>query len=173
MSTAIAFPNDGDRPKRRLSAAASKELSEEIKSGLALTEKKIRKFIDGQGWIGCGYDTFYSWWDKELSGLSLAREIRPHIMYEMFAEGKKDEEVAVAIKGVGGEAIKSQRERFNQGLPPSLVEIRPYVRQEASETKGCRVEFQSNAEYKRAVEIANSNGTTLSEWARRRVLGLS
>jgi hypothetical protein len=117
-----------------LTRRQAQTLTATIHEGLANAENALREFIDGKGWAAMGFGTFAEWWSTHLSDITLATELRPHVIYQMFAEGQTVDDIAGSIKGTGPEAVTRIKRQRDNGVPADQadVQVRPYNRRRPS-----------------------------------------
>lgn len=95
----------------------AEKLWEQLHAGLLDVEKTIAQIIHDKAWEPLGYKDFTSAWSAKLSDITLAIELRPHVVFQMFREGATDEDVAAAVKGVGMETVDAYRREMDNGVP--------------------------------------------------------
>ena len=99
----------------------AEKLWEHLQQGFLDIEATIIAIIEAKAWEPLGYESFAKAWVDKMSNISIAIELRPHVVYQMFSEGLTPEQVAAAVKGIGvkmAEALKRQRDN---GVPADLV----------------------------------------------------
>ncbi|QFG05126.1 hypothetical protein SEA_DRE3_50 [Gordonia phage Dre3] len=100
------------------------QLWSSLSSALVKAGDAIQKIIQTQAWEPLGYGSFTEAWADRMSGVPLAAELRPYIVYQMFSEGMDDDQVADAIgsgSGVGPASIANFRRERSNGVPPDLA----------------------------------------------------
>ena len=108
--------------------AVAENLWEALRSGFLGTEKTIVEIIKARAWEPLGYETFTDAWVKEVADISIANELLPHVVYQMFAEGLTVDEVAETVKGIGADRAESLDRQRRHGIPAhaaSMYEVRP------------------------------------------------
>jgi hypothetical protein len=103
----------------RLRKLAAEELWERLGKDLFSVQTTIIEIIESRAWEPLGYATFAEAWRDRMSDLTIAPEIRPHVVYQMFAEGAGADTVADAVKGIGPEAAKELKRQRDIGVPAS------------------------------------------------------
>ncbi len=84
-------------------------------------EETLQTIIATQAWKPLGYDTFTQAWAEKMSGITLAGELRPHVVYAMFDEGATVEEIADTVKGVSIETVERLDEQKANGVPADMA----------------------------------------------------
>lgn len=115
----------------KISAAEAQSLWGELRKHFANAENVIQEIVEQKAWEPLGYGSFAEAWVGEMSTLTLPSEVRPHVVYQMLAEGWEPVDIAEAVKGVG------------RGLPKDLpgnaaTEYRRITRLSASTIGGDR-----------------------------------
>ena len=111
--------------------AGAENLWEALRSGFLGTEKTIVEIIKARAWEPLGYETFTDAWVKEVADTSIANELLPHVVYQMFAEGLTVDEVAETVKGIGADRAESLDRQRRHGIPAhaaSMHEVRRHMR---------------------------------------------
>jgi len=111
--------------------AVAENLWEALRSGFLGTEKTIVEIIKARAWEPLGYETFTDAWVKEVADISIANELLPHVVYQMFAEGLTVDEVAETVKGIGADRAESLDRQRRHGIPAhaaSMYEVRRHMR---------------------------------------------
>ena len=77
-----------------------------------------------------------------MDGITIATEMRPHVIYAMFNEGAQLDTIQAAIKGIGPRQLDVLKRQYNNGVPADLATtiVREHPRQKPSAPKTIRVE---------------------------------
>jgi hypothetical protein len=106
----------------------ARELTADIKRGLAFTQRKIAEAIEGRIWEPLGYDDFAAYWKGEgLTGTLIPRNAKGLLVCAMLADGASVNDVRRALgpgSGVTIPAIENAEEQFQAGVPVDLVSVR-------------------------------------------------
>lgn len=84
----------------------------------------IKQIIDNQAWLPLGYETFTEAWAARMGDVTLAKECRPHVVYQMLAEGVPADRVALNTKGVGPESVRELDRQRKNGVPSDYATTR-------------------------------------------------
>jgi hypothetical protein len=98
-------------------AAAEKRCADAHASHEAYT-RTIDEIIDAQDWKTLGYDTFIQYWIDRFSDITAGLDQRSVVVYAMIGEGNSDNDIAVAVKGIGPEGVANLRRQKDSGVPP-------------------------------------------------------
>lgn len=137
-----------------------------LQSNFLDATKIIIEIIETEAWKPA-YESFTDAWADKMSNISLASELLPHVVYQMFGEGATVEEVADKVKGVGPEKAKSLKRQRQSGVPASEAST---VVREHSRRRPTRywisfeIDLDTNREYHNK---AKRHGTTVSDVAMR------
>src|SRR5258705_8968379 len=108
---------------------AARKLTEQFRSGLINAERAMQEIIADKAWEPLGYGSFTAWWDGENFGdITLATELRPHVIYTMLDEGQSVDAIAETVKGIGPELVKSVARQRRHGVPAGDVRVRRHDR---------------------------------------------
>ena len=126
-------------------------------------QRVIEEIIEQRAWEPLGYETFAEAWTATMSDIPVARAIRSHVVYQMFAEGFSVDEVVSSVNGIGhrgAEALKRQRKN---GVPPEFALVHEHVRARPSRPSIIRVDVGDHyGEYR---QIANRLDIPMDEIA--------
>lgn len=114
-------------------------------------EEVVREIIDTRAWEELGYKTFAEAWKATMSDITLAVEIRPHVVYQMLGEGWSAADIAEAVKGVSSEGVESLERQRDNGVPVDYAIVNRHVRRKPSpsETLHITVGYAMLQEYRR------------------------
>jgi len=140
--------------------AWAEKLWGELRTGLFSVEKTIAQIIHDKAWEPLGYNSFTEAWSAKLADISIASELRAHVVYEMYREGATEEDVARAVKGVGLDSAEAFKREMENGVPTSLATGRgkPKTKPDEFITVFVKVPREQHRKWSR---IAKRNGTTL------------
>lgn len=139
----------------KISAAEAQSLWGELRKHFANAENVIQEIVEQKAWEPLGYGSFAEAWVGEMSTLTLPSEVRPHVVYQMLAEGWEPVDIAEAVKGVGpGTAEGLARQRRN-GVPPNHAVVREHYRRRSAPASHIRINVGPTmlAEYRRIALI--------------------
>jgi hypothetical protein len=149
------------------SVAWAEKLWERLESGLLDVQNTIIAIIDAKAWEPLGYESFSkAWVDKIMSKITIASELRPHVVYQMFDEGLTADQIADAVKGITPETARNLKRQKGHGVPPDQATTT--VRQHRRKLPGqwsylhLKVENETLVEWKRRAE---ASGRTVNEIA--------
>ena len=101
--------------------AWAEKLWGELRTGLLNVEKTIAQIIHDKSWEPLGYNSFTEAWAARLSDITIASELRSHVVYQMFREGSTPEDVAAAMKGVGIDSADAFKREMENGVPAEIA----------------------------------------------------
>lgn len=87
------------------------------------TEATLVEIIKSKAWEPLGYESFAKAWVDKMSDITLASELRPHVVYQMFEEGLTVDEIAGSVKGVGKETAEQLGRQKSHGVPPNQASV--------------------------------------------------
>jgi hypothetical protein len=85
--------------------------------------RTIDDIIDAKDWMTLGYNTFIEYWIDRFGDITAGLDLRPQIVYIMIDEGNTDDEIAVAVKGIGPEGVANLRRQKNSGVPAGKADV--------------------------------------------------
>jgi hypothetical protein len=104
--------------------AWAEKLWQRLETGLLDTQNTIIAIIDAHAWEPLGYESFSkAWIDRIMSKITIAAELRPHVVYQMFSEGLTAKQVAAAVKGVSPDTAARLKEQQDRGVPADAAAI--------------------------------------------------
>jgi hypothetical protein len=128
----------------------------------------IRAIIEDRAWEPLGYLSFAEAWGREMRGVMLAVEIRPHVVYQLLEEKVPLQDIADMVGGVGPVLAESLARQRSNGVPPDCAVVREHLRRPASQANTLRIKIGATMlyEYKR---IARLQGDTVEEIAKEAI----
>lgn len=105
------------QPKQ--SAEQAEALWQKLRQHFVNAQRVIEEIIATQAWLPLGYDSFTTAWKTTMADVTLAVELRPFVVYQMFAEGWSSEDVAEVIKGLGRDRAERLKQQRDNGVPAS------------------------------------------------------
>lgn len=99
----------------------AEDLWEKLHKGFLDMEQTLTTIIASEAWKPLGYSTFAEAWAAKMSDITLASEIRPHVVYAMLDEGATIEEIADTVKGVSVETVERLEEQKDNGVPADMA----------------------------------------------------
>lgn len=104
--------------------AWAEHLWERLEANLLDTQNTIIAIIDAKAWEPLGYESFSkAWVDRIMSRITIASELRPHVVYQMFEEGLTTDQVATIVSGVGKETAEFLKRQKDNDVPAGAAEI--------------------------------------------------
>lgn len=95
----------------------------------------IEEIIEARAWEPLGYESFAEAYTAQLEGVTLAVEVRPHVVYQMLTEGYDYDAIAAAVKGIGRDRAESLDRQRRNGVPAkdaSMTVVRQHHRKHPS-----------------------------------------
>lgn len=99
----------------------AKELWNNLHNLFLQAEETIRAIIAVKAWEPLGYETFASCWLAQMRNITVANEIRPYIIYQLFDENLTADQVANAVKGIGPEKAAAFKREKDNGVPATAA----------------------------------------------------
>ena len=142
----------------------AEQLWQDLRKGLLNIQLTITTIISEKAWEPLGYDSFTEAWSARLADVTIAPELRAHVVFEMFREGSTPEEVAAAMKGVGRDSADAFKSQMENGVPAELAtgRKRPNTEPLPFVTVFVPVPRETHRAWKR---VAKRNKVTLAEVA--------
>lgn len=165
-----------------ISAKQAEKLWSLLRQHFQNFERTLEEIIAKRAWEPMGYASFAEAWTAQMSDVTLAPEFRPHVVYQMFADGCSDDEVAAGVKGVGpSRAAGWRREREHgvsagaasrnprpapraPGVDPDKTRVRAHDRKKAGAPDTIHLTF-SPLRLKRFERIAKRHGLSVTDIA--------
>jgi len=95
----------------------------------------IEEIIERRAWEPLGYESFTEAWHSQMEGVTLAVEVRPHVVYQMLTEGYDYDAIAEKVKGIGRDRAESLDRQRRNGVPArdaSMSVVREHLRKQPS-----------------------------------------
>lgn len=112
-----------------LSVQEAERLWTQLQQHFINAAQVIEEIIATEAWRPLGYQNFSDAWADRMGEITLANEIRPHVIWQMYHEGVDDDFVMSNVAEVGPSAASSYRRQYENGLPPELATPTPTPRQ--------------------------------------------
>lgn len=145
----------------------AQDLWADLRGHLLGAEKAIKEIIATKAWEPMGYSTFAEAWTEHMSGITIATEIRAHVVYQMLSEGMTSFDVACNVKGVGPTQASALDDQRRDGIPAdhASVYVRPHDRTKPTKRGVLHIEVGDTllTEYKR---ISKRHGLDVDEVAK-------
>lgn len=111
----------------------------------------IRAIIEDKAWEPLGYVSFAQAWRKEMAGIILAEEIRPHIVYALLEENVPVTDIADMVGGIGPSIAESLARQHHNGVPADAAVVREHIRRKPkpADTLHVKVGATMLSEYRR------------------------
>lgn len=140
-----------------ISSRQAQQLWGKLQQHFINAERILEEIIEKRAWEPMGYESFSEAWTAQMADITIATEIRPHVVYQMLTEGASADEIAGAVKGVGPERVESLSRQKRNGVPPgdaSLTVVREHLRKppSAPDTLHIRIGVMRYKRYKRIAE---------------------
>lgn len=143
-----------------LNRREAEQLWGDLRSFLVNAASVIDRIIAEKAWKPLGYATFSAAWSEQMANLTLAKEIRPQVVYQMLSEGLTVDEISDLVKGVGPERAASLARQRSNGVPADHAVVHEHLRRKPRTPDTIHVKVGSTMliEYRR---IAADSGTTV------------
>lgn len=118
-----------------ISSRLAQQLWAKLQQHFINAGRVLEEIIERRAWEPMGYSTFSEAWTAEMADITLAVEVRPHVVYQMLAEGLSIDDVAGAVKGVGRDRAESLSRQRKNGVPAnhaSMTTVRQHLRKSPS-----------------------------------------
>lgn len=134
------------------------------KQALALWGKLRQHFIDAadvmaeiieqRAWEPLGYSTFAEAYAARMADVTLAAEVRPHVVYQLLTEGLDPLDVAGLVNGIGPNGATALDRQRKNGVPADFAVVNEHLRRKPSppDTVHVKVGKAILAEYRRIAE---------------------
>lgn len=99
-----------------LSKAKAAALWDKLRANFLDQELILKEIISERAWEPLGYQTFADAWNAKMSHVTLFAEFRPHVVYQLLAEGSSPEDVAASVRGIGPESAEFLDRQRKSGL---------------------------------------------------------
>jgi uncharacterized protein YhaN len=117
----------------KLTKRQADALWQQLRQHLTNAEQVMQEIIARQAWIAQGYSTFAEAWQaNHMSDITLASELRPHIIYQLLDENEAVVEIAKAVKGVTPQQVSDVSQQRNAGVPVDRATVRRQPRKPMS-----------------------------------------
>lgn len=147
------------------------------KQALALWGKLRQHFIDAakvmediieqRAWEPLGYGSFAEAYTAQMGDITLAVEVRPHVVYQMLTEGYDYDSIAEKVKGIGRDRAESLDRQRRNGVPAkdaSMTVVRRHLRKKPTGPAWIHVDVGPIA-LKRYQKIAEKHNLTIEQVA--------
>lgn len=138
-------------------------LWQSLRNHFVNAEKAIAEIIERRAWEPMGYSSFAEAWTAQLADVTLAVEVRPHVVYQMLTEGYDYDAVAANVKGVGRDRAESLDRQRRNGVPAcdaSMSTVRRHLRRKPGVAATLHIEVGPIA-LRRYQKIAERIGETV------------
>lgn len=146
-----------------LTRAQAVELWGRLRQHFVNAAQAVEEIIEARAWEPLGYGSFAEAWNAQMGDVTLAVEVRPHVVYQMLTEGYDYDAVAAAVKGVGRDRAESLDRQRRNGVPArdaSMTVVRSHRRKLPSVAGTIHVPVGPIA-LRRYQEIAEKRETTV------------
>ena len=133
-----------------------------LRDHFANAANSIKEIIAARAWEPLGYASFAEAWKHEMYGVTLAMEVRPHIVYQLLEESVPLQDVADMVGGVGSALAESFARQRSNGVPADCAVVSEHLRKKAGPPGVIKIRVGATLlyEYKR---IAALQGETVEE----------
>jgi len=146
-----------------LTQAQAVALWQSLRGHFVNAARVIEEIIEGRAWEPMGYESFTEAWHAQMADVTLAVEVRPHIVYQMLTEGYDYDAVAANVKGVGRDRAESLDRQRRNGVPAcdaSMSTVRRHLRRKPGVAATLHIEVGPIA-LRRYQKIAERIGETV------------
>lgn len=116
----------------------------QLRQHLINAERVLEEIVEKRAWEPMGYSSFAeAWTGQHMSDITLAAEVRPHVVYAMFDGGLTIDQVASEVKGIGRDRAESLARQKRNGVPArdaSLSVVREHLREKPSRASAIHLE---------------------------------
>lgn len=128
----------------------------------------IKKIIESRAWEPLGYTSFAQAWKSEMCDVTLAGEIRAHVVYQLLEERVPVADVADMVGGVGPALAESFARQKANGVPADCAVVSEHLRRKPKPADTIHVQVGATMlhEYKRIAALQNE---TVEEIAREAI----
>jgi hypothetical protein len=119
----------------------------------------IKAIISARAWEPLGYNSFAQAWREEMVGISLAGEIRVHVVYQLLEEQVPVQDIADMVGGVGPTLTESLARQKNNGVPADCAVVSEHIRRKPrpADTLHVKVGATMLYEYRRIAALAGES----------------
>lgn len=144
---------------KKVTAAQAQKLWGELRRHFANAENVIQQIVEQKAWEPLGYGSFAEAWVGEMSNLTLPSEVRPHVVYQMLAEGWEPVDIADVVKGVGPSTAEALARQRRNGVPPNHAVVREHYRRRSAPASHIRINVGPTmlAEYHRIATVVGQS----------------
>lgn len=127
-------------------------------------EQILKEIITTKAWEPIGYSTFAEAWNANMSHVTLFTEFRPHVVYQLLAEGMAPEFAADLVKGVSPKGARELDRQRKNGVPADCATVREHLRKkpEPADTLHIKVGHAMLAEYRRIANVLGQNAEDIA-----------
>jgi hypothetical protein len=102
----------------KLAIKQAQKLWDQLKQCLINAGRITEEIITTEAWKPLGYGSFAeSWMGQGMNEIEIASDMRPQVVYQLYAEGHSEEFVADNVLGVGPAKAKAYRRERANGVP--------------------------------------------------------
>ena len=150
-----------------MTRAEALELWGRLRQSFINAATAMEEIIEARAWEPLGYGSFGEAYHAQMEGVTLATEVRPHVVYQMLTEGYDYDAIAASVKGIGRDRAESLDRQRRNGVPAkdaSLSVVREHLRKQPSAAAYVHVPVGPIA-LRRYREIAEKRGMTVEQIA--------
>jgi hypothetical protein len=146
--------------------AWAEKLWADLRTGLLNVEKSIAQIIHDKAWEPLGYNSFTEAWAAQVTDITIAAELRAHVVYQMYREGATPEDVAAAVKYVSRDQAEQFKREMDNGVPAEIASGRKKPKGEPLPFVTVFVPVPRET-HRAWTRVARNNDTTLAQIALR------
>lgn len=145
--------------KDQIAKAEAVAMWDRLRDQFINATRAIKAIIATKAWEPLGYQSFAQAWRKEMSGITLAEEIRPHIVYQLIEDNVPLAEIADMVGGIGPTLAESLARQHRNGVPADAAVVREHVRRKPrpADTLHLKVGTTMFYEYRRVAAELGQN----------------
>lgn len=107
-------------PTKDPSDVAAERLWDELRTGLFMAQSALVNIIAAKAWQP-RHESFAKAWVERMADISIAAELRPHVVYQLIEDGLTEAQIADAVKGVGPAVVADLKRQKEHGVPPEVA----------------------------------------------------
>lgn len=154
--------------RKKLTKQQANAMWDSLRQHFTNAAEAIKKIIEARAWEPLGYTSFAQAWNAEMRDVTLAGEIRAHVVYQLLEERVPVADVADMVGGVGPVLAESFARQKANGVPADCAVVSEHLRRKpkAADTLHVRVGATLLHEYRR---VAALRGETVEDIAREAI----
>lgn len=119
----------------------------------------IRAIIEDRAWEPLGYLSFAEAWGREMKDVSLADEVRAHVVYQLLEDRVPLQDIPDMVGGIGPVMAEGLARQRRNGVPADCAVVREHLRRPPSQPDTLRIKLGATMlyEYRRAARLQNES----------------